>query len=1199
MNRKSADGKTSRVAMNMTSANTNSPVQNPASSQQNNHHNNHAQDRIKSMTAVSSRLQNPGDLDGPANPLASDELQTIEWLEHAAKQIALLDDKWIDEWAAIGDKFFRKETRKPVRLKALAILSQIFSKYHVVCEDELMNRVLLPILTDVDQETESVVRKPIVHLLFDVANACYSYKNCNAILAIVRRIISKPYKQHTKHDDGGDQDGPIYVIGNVDVIDSRLTITNLIKLFKAKLYRVPIDPAFNILDILVNYLNLTYQYPLQEPLPAEIPMIRRELLMILFSLRCNSLGHLGIILDNQSYQVSSSSNHHASTSGSIIHSPFLICVKRARYNVASTEQISIANHETTSHNNNKQPESPTQTSFPSSSLANNTSSSSAYYGGTSGGVGGGCSGRSQSNHQHIICVPSSMKPSNLPINSRCIDIDPMFVGLISCISKETDVEVLRLALAGLPGLLANTHIVHKAADERINQLCLALCELVRGPRLAKQTCRADIVQCALKCLTALLPYRKLLDTKSIKQMLSSLDDSLKVLSSRHPIVPLFTTCLLELRDSSELAKFLPVILNRLSKFSPTPAQGINMLELLSYLILFPRLYENFSEDEYKFIFAIALPYTNPFRFNNYITCLAFRVIAMWYLNCRPPLRSAFVQFVKRSLQSNVLQPFKDNSQPLYHNQQYNRVMCSAHNNIISPSSGQQASHFSPLIHTPPITHSCPPTMSPMDQRKRSLSLNTENSFRAQQAAYGIPNQQASLQVNEELIETFADLLSFYKHGSCLGIAPKRRWIDSIVDRSTSQTWLYGNSLISITCGSLSGGWTEIVVRRPTGNTSWFGKLQNAHSAMCGATNTFDQQAAQFDSMNFGYDIVSLISTMTLQSDCADDETNNGGGGQPSGPLAAQHQPAERGMSVSSFSSMMSSSAVSVASTATAGGSTQTISSSMHDNGDASSRCTLAKSIVSQLREPILLPRDKMYDIALNNFDLITPYETHKIGVVYVGHKQSHDRTAILSNQRGSASYHDFLSSIGSCVLLSQIDPEVCFTGGLDIKGDDGAWAFFWSDSVMQVIFHVATLMPTREHDKQCNNKNRHIGNDHVCIVYNESDQPFKLATIKGSGQIMQACIVVTPLDSKTNRVEVEVLPELRETVGDIEPKTLSTLGSALYARCVAIHLGLASKICERKTRDVSYSKELYVSNWVERLRSIKRIRQRLENSKRT
>jgi len=47
-----------------------------------------------------------------------------------------------------------------------------------------------------------------------------------------------------------------------------------------------------------------------------------------------------------------------------------------------------------------------------------------------------------------------------------------------------------------------------------------------------------------------------------------------------------------------------------------------------------------------------------------------------------------------------------------------------------------------------------------------------------------------------------------------------------------------------------------------------------------------------------------------------------------------------------------------------------------------------------------------------------------------------------------------------------------------------------------VIFHVVTLMPFIEHDKQFTEKKKHIGNDYVTIVYDDSGEDYRMGTIK-------------------------------------------------------------------------------------------------------
>jgi tuberous sclerosis protein 2 len=59
----------------------------------------------------------------------------------------------------------------------------------------------------------------------------------------------------------------------------------------------------------------------------------------------------------------------------------------------------------------------------------------------------------------------------------------------------------------------------------------------------------------------------------------------------------------------------------------------------------PTVFANFVSDQYMAVFAIALPYTNPFKYDNYIVSLAYHVISVWFLKCRLPFRRDFVKFI--------------------------------------------------------------------------------------------------------------------------------------------------------------------------------------------------------------------------------------------------------------------------------------------------------------------------------------------------------------------------------------------------------------------------------------------------------------------------------------------------------------------------------------------------------------------------
>lgn len=80
-----------------------------------------------------------------------------------------------------------------------------------------------------------------------------------------------------------------------------------------------------------------------------------------------------------------------------------------------------------------------------------------------------------------------------------------------------------------------------------------------------------------------------------------------------------------------------------------------------------------------------------------------------------------------------------------------------------------------------------------------------------------------------------------------------------------------------------------------------------------------------------------------------------------------------------------------------------------------------------------------------------------------------------------------LSKIGHLVRLKDTEMSATFLGGLSEDGSDGKFTYCWSDNLTRVVFHVSTLMPIKlDTDPNCNNKFRHVGNDDVCIIYNDS-----------------------------------------------------------------------------------------------------------------
>uniref|UniRef100_A0A8B9TNY5 Tuberin n=1 Tax=Anas platyrhynchos TaxID=8839 RepID=A0A8B9TNY5_ANAPL len=229
-------------------------------------------------------------------------------------------------------------------------------------------------------------------------------------------------------------------------------------------------------------------------------------------------------------------------------------------------------------------------------------------------------------------------------------------------------------------------------------------------------------------------------------------------------------------------------------------------------------------------------------------------------------------------------------------------------------------------------------------------------------------------------------------------------------------------------------------------------------------------------------------------------------------------------------------------------------------------------------KPLLLPNET-FEKSVQLLDQIPSYDTHKIAVLYVGEGQSNNEIAILSNEHGSYRYTEFLTGLGKLIELKDCQPDKIYLGGLDVCGEDGQFTYS--------IFHIATLMPTKDLDKYRCDKKRHLGNDFVSIVYNDSGEDFKLGTIKGQFNFVH--VIITPLDYDCNLVTLQCRKDMEGLVDTSVAKIISDKNLPFVARQMALHANMASQVHHSRSNPT----DTYPSKWIARLRHIKRLRHRL------
>jgi hypothetical protein len=153
---------------------------------------------------------------------------------------------------------------------------------------------------------------------------------------------------------------------------------------------------------------------------------------------------------------------------------------------------------------------------------------------------------------------------------------------------------------------------------------------------------------------------------------------------------------------------------------------------------------------------------------------------------------------------------------------------------------------------------------------------------------------------------------------------------------------------------------------------------------------------------------------------------------------------------------------------------------------------------------------------LKYLDGTTERESHKFAVVFIAEGQDL-QNEILKSESSSDRFEKFVHTLGWNVNLFE---HTGFKGGLDGRKtlSTGTYTPFYADYKQELIFHCPSMMPTNLKDEQQLHKKRHVGNDHVKIIWSESTRDYGRETITSQFNLFQ--IVVYPLTNGLLRVQI-------------------------------------------------------------------------------
>jgi len=228
-------------------------------------------------------------------------------------------------------------------------------------------------------------------------------------------------------------------------------------------------------------------------------------------------------------------------------------------------------------------------------------------------------------------------------------------------------------------------------------------------------------------------------------------------------------------------------------------------------------------------------------------------------------------------------------------------------------------------------------------------------------------------------------------------------------------------------------------------------------------------------------------------------------------------------------------------------------------------------------------------------DRMPVIDTHKVGILYVAPGQTSE-VEILRNTHGSPAYTRFLEGIGRLTnLRGQVD---VYAGGLN-PDEDGEYAYAWWDDIGQILYHTATMMPSNADDKYSVKKKRHIGNDYVRIVWNDSGLPYRFDTLATQFQFVNIVIEPHSLgaiaafsnnfhENEYFKVTVQRAPTMTEFAPVGEFKLISAENLPLLVRQLSLLADWFASVFERTQNDTVHVE--MTTNWHARLQTIRRFR---------
>ncbi|OJT12335.1 Tuberous sclerosis 2 protein -like protein [Trametes pubescens] len=263
---------------------------------------------------------------------------------------------------------------------------------------------------------------------------------------------------------------------------------------------------------------------------------------------------------------------------------------------------------------------------------------------------------------------NSFDPSNPGHNEAVLQLSAYLSKLVEIIETERDWEILSYVLCHLPTQLANKHLFCGPRSKIvISRLLASLCSGITDGTLATKIERwpdgiisRDAQGLAFHTLNVLISYKRCFDNAQqlhhlVEVFLMGLNGQP---STQRCCLHALSLAAFELQPS--MAKHLSRIMEKLSQIMSNPAMAVHIIDFLAIVGSQRALYVNFTEGDYKMVFAVALKYLEnhnradgslsiSWALSQHVRIMSYYIVYVWFLAVDLEDRHRHVSYIVRQL----------------------------------------------------------------------------------------------------------------------------------------------------------------------------------------------------------------------------------------------------------------------------------------------------------------------------------------------------------------------------------------------------------------------------------------------------------------------------------------------------------------------------------------------------------------------